>query len=167
MPVACKCCTHPKRAEIADLIIKRGESDGAISAAYGMSREAVRRHRNNHLRFSPEAATDSNNAATIIGFAHDLFRRAQGVLDRAEAMLADEEAGSRSVQAATASLREVRASIELLAKLVVVGDGTEPEKASRDAVLDSRIAQALDLLTLPALGSGPAIVDAEVVSEIE
>lgn len=129
-----------------------------------MSREAVRRHRNNHLRFSDQAKSEANNVATIVGYAHDLFKRSSLVLDRAEAMLAQDDASSRSVQAAAASLREVRASIELLAKLVVSGEAT-PEQTSRDAALDARIGQALELLTLPALGSGPEVVDAEVVCE--
>lgn len=166
MPVPCKCCTHPKRAEINDLILKQAASDGQIAASYGMSREAVRRHRNRHLSFSPQAASDAHNVKTIVGFAHDLFKRSTAVLDRAEEMLGSGDASSRSVQAAAASLREVRASIELLARLIV----NEPDDAaagSKDAALDASIGQALALITLPALGAGPAIVDAEVISETE
>lgn len=166
MPVACKCCTNPKREEINKLILSSGASDGQIAATYGMSREAVRRHRNNHLSFSPQAASDSHNVATIVGFAHDLFKRSNLVLERAETMLESDDASSRSVQAAAASLREVRASIELLAKLIVSGD-QPAESSSKDAALDASIGQAIALLTLPALGSGPAIVDAEIVAEIE
>jgi hypothetical protein len=163
MPERCKCCTHPKRAEINDCILKRGESDGTIAGKYGMSREAVRRHRNNHLSFSPQAASEAHNVATIIGFATDLHARAMKVLERAEEMLESGDGNSRSVQAAAASLREVRASIELLAKLIVSSD-QGADGGTDNAQLDAQIQQALSTLALPALAAGPeAIMDAEVI----
>jgi hypothetical protein len=135
-----------------------GESPSALASEYGMSRGALQRHREKHLKLSAVAVSEARNAATIVGFAYDLYTRAGAVLDRAEAMLAQSDAGPRAVMAAAGSLREVRQSIELLARLVT----TEPEAddLSRNADLDSQIAQALNALVLPALDG---VVEAEVV----
>lgn len=163
MPQRCACCTHPKRAEINERLLKGGEPDSAISADYGMARESVRRHRTRHLSFSAQAATESRNVATIVGYASDLYERACKVLDRAEEVLASDESSSRSVQAAAASLREVRSAIELLAKLIV-NDPAPDDRGTANAALDGRIGEALAAITLPALGPGDsAIVDAEIV----
>lgn len=163
MPQRCACCTHPKRADINERLLKGGEPDSAISADYGMARESVRRHRTRHLSFSAQAATESRNVATIVGYASDLYERAVKVLDRAEEVLTSDESSSRSVQAAAASLREVRSAIELLAKLIV-NEPAGDDRGTRSAELDTRISQALDLITLPALGPGDtAIADAELV----
>lgn len=144
-------------------MVKGGEPDSAISADYGMARESVRRHRTRHLSFSAQAATDSQNVATIVGYANDLYTRALKVLDRAEEVLADDQASSRSVQAAAASLREVRSSIELLAKLIV-NEPAPDASGSRSAALDLQIGEALAAITLPALGPGAdEIEDAELV----
>lgn len=141
-----------------------------MAERYALGRESVRRHRNNHLQVSTGAVNEAKNALTIIGYAHDLYERATKLLSRAEesidtiGSLADVTDGtSRRIQAAAATLREVRASIELLARLVV----TEPEHAadSTNDLLDSMILEQLATMTLAELPAGTDrdIVDAELL----
>lgn len=162
MPERCRACSHPKRAAINDALMKQTSSTAALADEYGLSIGGLKRHKANHLRFSPSAADDSANALTIIGYANDLYRRAESLLQRAESMLKEKDSSARGVQAAAVSLREVRASIELLAKLVVSGEQVDPVQASRDAELDAALSQAVASMVLPALGVGD-VVDAVVV----
>jgi hypothetical protein len=48
MPRVCTICTHPARATIDDGLVT-GQSLRAISAAYGLSKSAVDRHKDSHL----------------------------------------------------------------------------------------------------------------------
>lgn len=137
-----------------------GGSTVALATSSGLSRSSLDRHRANHLKVSPTAVSEAKNAFTIIGYAHKLYERAERVLDRAEAMLEGEDAGSRAVLAAAGSLREVRASIELLARLVVVEP--ETDNAARNAALDARITLELERLVLPELEAS-SIEDALIV----
>lgn len=139
-----------------------GESAVQLAAEYGMSRGAIARHRTAHLSLTAAQIGGEKNALAIISYAHDLYQRAGKVLDRAEEMLRDSDAGPRAVMAAAGSLREVRQSIELLARLVT--SEPEAEDLSRNADLDALITQALSSVTLPALGPGPQVEDAVVLS---
>lgn len=170
MPQKCTICTHPRRGEIDRDLLQAGESAPVVAERYALGRESVRRHRNNHLQVSTGAVNEAKNALTIIGYAHDLYERATKLLTRAEesidtiGSLADVTDGtSRRIQAAAATLREVRASIELLARLVT----TEPESTadSTNATLDSMILEQLSTMGLAALppGTDADIVDAVVL----
>lgn len=156
MPARCRTCSHPDRDSINREIL-HGEPDTQVAARYGLNRESVRQHRIRHLQVSTEHAQDRANALTVVGFASDLYNRACKILDAAEGMLDAE--GTKGVQAAAASLREVRQSIELLSRLIT----TEPEAAgSTDADLDALImAQVVQIQTPLALPA--SIDDAEVV----
>jgi hypothetical protein len=48
MPRSCSICTHPARATIDDGLVT-GQSLRAVSAAYGVSKSAVDRHKESHL----------------------------------------------------------------------------------------------------------------------
>jgi hypothetical protein len=160
MPNPCKCCVHPERNRLNKAILD-GQSANSLAAEYGMSRSAIQRHQRLHLKVSAVATHEARNAATIVGYAYDLYQRAGKVLDRAEALLDGSDAGPRAVMAAAGSLREVRQSIELLARLVTTE--AESDDLSRNVELDLRIGAALDALVLPALGSGE-VADAELVT---
>jgi hypothetical protein len=168
MPARCLVCSHPNRDQINESLVKLKQADTAVAGQYGLNREAVRRHRINHLGFSTKAASESHNARTIIRFASELYERSLGVLKQAEATLVDSEGSPRAVQAASASLREVRQSIELLARLVV-SEPDPTEGASKNAALDLQIAEAIARLEPPALPAGPqlpgGIEEAELVPE--
>jgi hypothetical protein len=53
MPRLCTICTHPLRATIDDGLVT-GQSLRALSAAYGLSKSAVDRHKDSHLPALPE-----------------------------------------------------------------------------------------------------------------
>lgn len=159
----CTVCGHPKRGEINKDLLQTSDSNATVATRYGLVTESVRRHRNNHLQVTVDQVNDAQNALTVIGYAHDLFKRSNGVLDRAEQGLEASEGDPRSIQAAAASLREVRQSIELLARLVV----TEPEshEQSTNDTLDAMIMEQLlanRLAELPA-GTDQDIADAELL----
>lgn len=170
MPQKCSICTHPRRGEIDRDLLQAGDSAPVVAERYALGRESVRRHRNNHLQVSTGAVNEAKNAMTIIGYAHDLYERATKLLTRAEASIdgitehTDTLDGtSRRIQAAAATLREVRASIELLARLVVA----EPEQQgdSKNDTLDAMILEQLATMTLAELppGTDRGIVDAELL----
>lgn len=165
MAQRCRVCTHPKRDEINRQLLQMGLSDGAVAAAFGLAKASVNRHRNAHLKVSPQAVSEQKNAKTIIGYAVTLYERAEAVLDRAEELLADGDTGTRGVMAASASLREVRSSIELLARLVVTD--TPDDGGSANAALDALLMEAVGKLTMAELPPGTtrpvAVVDAELV----
>lgn len=166
MPQKCSICTHPRRGEIDRDLLHAGEGAPVVAERYGLGRESVRRHRNNHLQVSTGQVNEAKNALTIVGYAHDLYERSKRVLDVAERQLGQEDSGSRSIQAAAASLREVRSNIELLARLVV----TEPESKSDSTndLLDSLILEQLQANTMAALEPGnPDISDADVIEDDE
>lgn len=165
MPARCLVCSHPNRDQINEALVKRKVADTAVAGEYGLNREAVRRHRINHLGFSQQAASESHNARTIIRFASELYERSLGVLKQAEATLVDSEGSPRAVQAASASLREVRQSIELLARLVV-NEPDPTEGASKNAALDLQIAEALSQLRPPELPAGAALASSVAEAEL-
>ena len=61
MPRICSVCTHSARATIDDGLVM-GQSLRAISAAYGLSKSAVDRHKDNHVSV-PLAQDDADLAA--------------------------------------------------------------------------------------------------------
>lgn len=166
MPQRCKVCSHPKRGEIDRDLLQTNESNPTIAARYSLVAESVRRHRNNHLQVTTAQVNEAHNARTIVGYAHELYVRASKLLDRAESSVATSDEPARSIQAAAATLREVRSSIELLARLVV----TEPESKSDSTndLLDSLILEQLQANTMAALEPGnPDISDADVIEDDE
>jgi hypothetical protein len=154
MPQRCTVCSHPKRDDISRKLLDPGAGLAALSEAYGLSTSALDRHRQNHLKVSTGLVSEAKNALTVVAYASDLFDRSVRLLDAAEAGL---DGTPRSVQAAAASVREVRQSIELLARLVVTGP--QPEAEAKNAWLDEQITAAVDRLALPALSAGPSEVE--------
>ena len=169
MAQRCTVCTHSKRDDINRELLKPTTTLAGIADKYGLSTSAIDRHKANHLKVSLQAVSESANARTIVGYAADLYDRATRVLDRAESVLASEENGSRGVQAAAASLREVRGSIELLAKLVVTAPEAPPDRVN--SWIDDAIAQELATMRPPELPAGAAlpsdVVEAEIVDPPE
>jgi hypothetical protein len=171
MARACTVCVHPQRDAINRELMQPGASPTHVAVKYQLVPQSVTRHCKNHLTFSSQAAAERQNALTIIKYATELYERASTILAAAERVLAsaegDAQAAPRSIQAAAATLREVRASIELLSKLVTT---EEDERADEgNALLDARIAAALDALAMPELGAGPALAsgveEAEVIPD--
>lgn len=169
MPQRCTACSHPKRDALNKDLLEAKTTLAEIAQRYGLTKSSLDRHKANHLKVSTQALNEQRNALTIIGYAHTLYERACAVLDRAEALLRDEDGGARSVQAASASLREVRGSIELLARLVVATPDEPP--ATENSWIDQAIAQELAAMRPPELPAGAAlpsgVEDAVLVHEPE
>lgn len=147
MSRACATCHSPDRAEIEAQIVS-GIGLSAIERDFPITRDALRRHRENHMsptliavkneqaRQSTLAATAADRVASLLGKLEDLVERTHE--ERRESML-------------LAASRELRSAIELSAKL----DGSlRPENQTTVQVLNlstspewievrSRILQAL------------------------
>ena len=133
----CTICNHPQRLEI-DTALVAGVSYRAIASQYGVSREAVGRHkRNGHIAeqiakvakkkeiqqakevqaaILAQEAQEVADAQTILDEVSRLKGRALTILDRAE---------TEGTREACMALREVRGIVELLAKVrgELKGDG--------------------------------------------
>lgn len=160
----CTVCTHPKRDAINRELLDARRSQAQISESYGVSTSSIDRHKANHLKVSPGLVSEAKNALTIVGYAQDLYERACTVLSRAESLLLQEDNGARGVQAAAASLREVRGSIELLARLVVATPDAPPE--STNSWIDQAIAQELAAMRPPELPASALALDAGVADAV-
>ncbi len=129
MSRACATCHSPNRAEIEAQIVS-GIGLSAIERDFPITRDALRRHRENHMsptliavknehaRQSNLAATAADRVASLLGKLEDLVERTHE--ERRESML-------------LAASRELRSAIELSAKL----DGSlRPENQTTVQVLN-------------------------------
>lgn len=107
----CLCCTSPSRDEI-DRRLSSGASNVAIAEEFGMSRDSVRRHKDRHLAPAIRSAMtrhESRTGETAVSRLEALYMKAEGILDRAEEM------GQNAL--ALSAMKELRATVELLARL--------------------------------------------------
>lgn len=131
----CSVCAHPDR-EALDRAIVAGEPRRAVAARSSLSPDAVERHAQHHL---PAAIV---KAAEAVEMAHgeQLFDQVRAQQTRAEALYSEALAILRrakrrkdgglaleAVRTATATLREARRQIELLAHLVESKEARELE----------------------------------------
>lgn len=163
MEPKCRVCTHPERPEI-DRQLAAGTSNPGIAAKYGMSRDSVRRHRDRHLSPALKAVAtrrETQGAVKAADRAEQLYGKAEAILEAAE------DAGQG--QLALGAIKELRATVELLAKLSgelderpqvnVVNVSASPEwLAIQSAMLealasfpDARVAVAGALESMPEL----------------
>ncbi len=111
MPRRCTICTHKRRVEIDQALVAR-EPFRAIARQYGVSKDALLRHHDDHLPTALVKAQDAAEAAqadALLAQVVELRDRALGVLDKAE--------GADDLRAATGAIREARGCVELLGKL--------------------------------------------------
>ncbi len=112
MPRRCTVCDHAERTEI-DQALVRGATLWEIAGNFGISKSAVHRHAEAHIPEALKLAQRASEAAhgdALLGQVLDLRDRALGVLTKAE--------GAEDHRTALAAIREARATVELLAKLV-------------------------------------------------
>ncbi len=111
MPRRCTICTHDKRDDIDQALVAR-QPVRAIARQYGVSKDALLRHHDDHLPAAlvrAQEATEAAQADNLLAQVTDLRDRAIGILDTAEA--------EEDLKAAIAAIREARGCVELLAKL--------------------------------------------------
>ena len=107
----CTVCQHPSRSAVEQALVS-GRSNTSIGSEFGLSKDAVRRHRDRHLAPVMRGAMGSREGRagrTAVDRMEDLY-------GRAEALLTSFEEGNRGALALGA-LKELRGIVELLAKL--------------------------------------------------
>ena len=112
MPRQCTICHHEERDEI-DRLLSGGGAIGPISAKWGVSTDALKRHKANHLlpEMREKLAEDPElRDVDVLAEMKDLYRRMQSHLERVEE--------TDNWQAIKAFHSEARADLELLAKLI-------------------------------------------------
>jgi hypothetical protein len=145
MARACTVCAHPRRQEI-DARLVAGTPLREISALFrGISEDALFRHRSDHI---PAALAKAQDAADV-AHADALLAQVRGLQARALAILDAAEQGGQ-LMAALAAIREARACLELLAKLL----GELDERPQLNVILTPQWAQVRAAL-LVALGPYP------------
>jgi hypothetical protein len=112
VPRSCTICEHPER-EAIDRALVGEASNLSVSALFGVSESAIRRHKANHLPAKLVMARQAEEVAEADGLlsqVQDLQGRALGILDAAE--------GTGDLRTALGAIREARGNLELLAKLL-------------------------------------------------
>ncbi len=108
----CTICTHPAINEINKMLLDDNVSLNGITLKYnGISEMALSRHRQNHLPKKMLQAYQAKQAAQ----GDDLLSQIKALKEKAWSLLAQAESGG-DIRVAITGLREVRASLELLAK---------------------------------------------------
>jgi hypothetical protein len=96
-----------------DEALVEGVAFPALAAKYGVSKDALSRHKAKHLPAKlvmAQAAEEVARADDLLGQVRDLQRRALDVLDKAES--------AGDLRTALGAIREARGNLELLAKLL-------------------------------------------------
>jgi hypothetical protein len=107
----CSICDHPKLVEINKSLVEGGPYR-VIAKQFGISSSATLRHKNKHLPDSmvrAHKARQAANANNLLANVCKLQRRAGRILSSAE------KSGDHRI--ALSAIREIRNTIELLAKL--------------------------------------------------
>lgn len=162
MPRVCTVCTHPDRLEIDAALVARVDSNRRIAARYGVSENAIRRHKAEHL---PEALVKATEAGELAS-AEDLLCQAQAMHTRALKILEKaEEAGD--LRTALQAIREGRGCLELHARMVAAA--LELEREHRPVTvedIDREIARLeAELETRERRGEIPARTFQEMTDE--
>lgn len=159
MTRVCTVCSHPDRKEI-DRAILAGEPNRRIAAQWSLSETAVRRHKKDHIPKKVAKATEAREvvqADNLLDQVRALLSTAQSLTQRAES--------SGDLRTALAGVREIRGTLELMAKIMgdlpaggpMVGILISPEwTAARSAILralepypDAKIAVVEELGKIP------------------
>jgi hypothetical protein len=112
MPRSCTICEHPDRDSI-DRALVGDSSNLSVSALFGVSESAVRRHKANHLPAKlvmAQAAEEVAQADDLLDQVRDLQTRTLAILKAAES--------TNQHRTALSAIREARSNLELLAKLL-------------------------------------------------
>jgi hypothetical protein len=107
----CTVCRHPDRPEI-DRQLAGGMSNQGVAEKWGLSKDSVRRHRATHLSAALKAVHTKRETAG----ATKAVDRAEYLYGKASAILEAAEEGKQGALA-LAAIKELRSTVELLAKL--------------------------------------------------
>jgi len=127
----CQVCAHPDVAEIDRLLFKGEVGTRTLAERYGLSRDALVRHRQRHMARALAAASGAivtrvdPDPAGLVQQVAELERRTRSLLDRAEA--ADD------VKVALQAVNALRQLHELLARMAgeLAGSGLSRAEVKR------------------------------------
>ena len=91
MPRRCTICTHKSRAKIDQALVER-QAFRAIARQYGVSKDALIRHHDDHLPVAlvkAQAAAEAAQADALLAQVVDLRDKALDVLDTAQENMAN------------------------------------------------------------------------------
>lgn len=108
----CAACSHDRQAEIDAALLAGKPSLRDLAAKYGIAKSSLQAHKAAHL--NPALATVRQDR--LAKGARTAVERLENLVDRADALFRVAEGGT-SVQSAAVALRELRGTIELLAKI--------------------------------------------------
>jgi hypothetical protein len=114
VPKQCSICVHPDRAAIDQALATRDPYRN-IAERFGVSAPALSRHRKKHLTAAMDAARKAEEGQAV-ATALDIRAEIRGLVVKAREILEGEESkadGRLSLMA----IREIRATLELLARL--------------------------------------------------
>ena len=151
MPRRCTVCEHPARAAIDRALVGGSGSNRRIASHYGLVETSVRRHAARHLHLALARAHEAQEMAR----ADDLLGQMRHLQARALAILTAAE-GKGDLRTALGAIREARANLELLAR--IVGELTAHETGGAGAVLTPDVHAAwrgLEQRVLAALAPYP------------
>lgn len=180
----CSVCAHLKRAEIDILLSRQAVNVVQLGRSYGLSRDALRAHRTNHLPSFLAAFTaqaDGLALRQLTAESERLYLAALDNLARAEAgtleriVEEEEETGQRivthrarvSVTAVSRAIREARSQLDQLVQLSATHEDEKGAPVSHDAELGAAIRAQLERVVakradppLAALEEGSVMSDA-------
>ena len=111
MPRRCTVCSHPDRPSIDQALVNR-KAFRHVAPRFNLSVRSLIRHHDDHL---PELLLKSK-AAEEATQADDLLAELRGLRDKTYELLGQAEQKG-DVKAALAAIREIRATLELLAEM--------------------------------------------------
>ena len=162
----CQVCIDPEVVAIHEALLS-GKPRRAVAREFGLDRNAMDRHWRLHVPAQLRAAAaraeddkgplriESLNGDVLLGLAAEQYERSKDLLDRLETQMSMPGA-KVDVRAVVASLREVRQSVESLAKLSF-------SVSDRPAVPVQSTSLAIDAAIVAALERRNVVVEAEQV----
>lgn len=162
MPPRCQVCSHPRLYLIHEQMLE-GKPLAAIARMFGLDRNALIRHKDKHM---PDAMRDAaENARAGAGptrlqavEGEVLLGQAAEVYQRAMDTLTDLERPGKDQRARVSALREVRACLEMLAKLSfqIEDRGRGKIEQTGAPAIDAAIVLALEARGVGVKPSAPA-----------
>ena len=119
LPRTCTICVHPE-AKLLDQRLVSGEAFRHIAARFEVSTGSLQRHKAAHL---PASLTKARDAEEVIR-ADDLLDQARSLQEKALSILSKAEAAG-DLRGALGAIRESRGNLELLAKMLALGNKNE------------------------------------------
>jgi hypothetical protein len=116
MSQPCSICTHPRQQEIETAIISR-QSNRAIARQFDVSKDAVARHRKDHLPEKLTKAADAKgrrDAEKLLDLMDELLTDAKGVIKAAKS--------SKDQRTLLLGIREGRETASRLLELTMIAD---------------------------------------------